>query len=113
MDNQKYVQMQVSLKIPVTDEELYELCVRSNGEGELDQIGCGYDEISFTEDEVKEYLKRDYKVNTIFYERIGESQAGWICGEDLEEDWDKWFIEKKKEKYGRYDYDPIFDEESK
>ena len=98
----KEVRIRAVLDIPVTDEELYELCVRSNGEGELDKIGMGYFEVQLSADQVKDYLNRDYVICN-----EGEEDTSWICGEDLEI-FDKWFIEKKKEKFGRYDK-TIFD----
>ena len=102
LERRKTVRIRAVLDIPVTDEELYDLCVRSNDEGELDKIGMGYFEVQLTTDQVKDYLSRDYAICS-----EGEEDISWICGEDLEI-YDKWFIEKKKEKFGRYDK-TIFD----
>ena len=96
----KTIKICFELEVPVTDEELYDLCVRSNGEGELDVIGCGYTEVDPTKDEAKDYLSRNVKLSD-------DPCFCWIPDENLEI-YDKWFIENKKEKYGRYDK-TIFD----
>ena len=91
----KTVKICFELEVPVTDEELYDLCVRSNDEGELDAVGCGYTEVDPTKEEAEKFLSREVKLPD-------DPASCWIPGENLEQ-YDNWFIEKKKEKYGRYD----------
>lgn len=94
------IRIRAVVDIPVTDEELYDLCVKSNGEGELDTIGCGYSEIQLTPEQVREYFTREWAPSE------DKNDQSWICEDDLEK-YDMWFLEKKKEKYGRYDRDPF------
>lgn len=101
MGDQKYVPVIINAKIPVTDEELYELCVRSNGEDELDleQTGYGYFEVQLSEEEVKDFLKRDFILGIEYHLKSGPIMGyGFIDGDDLDRLYDKWFYEEKKRK---------------
>lgn len=96
MDDKKTIRIRAVLDIPVTEEELWDLVTKSNGEGELDVIGMGYSEIQLTSEQVREYLTRDYVISN------DEKDPSWIADEDLEVH-DDWFLKKKQEKYGRKD----------
>lgn len=96
--------IRVAIAVPISDDELFDYCAKSNGEGELDVIGSGYYDIELSLDEVKSLVNREG------FEFVDDGYL-FINGDDLEKDYDNWFIEKKKEKYGRYDIDPLFNEE--